>query len=78
MIRGSPSNVIKTALSRFERLNEETWLSMARDRSAALCICYPEDTARLAGTVVDRYLPAFQDLADGVRGRYGSRLEKLP
>lgn len=75
---GSPSDVIKASSSRFECLDEETWISMLRDCSAAPGIFDPEDTGRLADTVVDRYLPAFEHLADGIRGRYGDRLERIP
>lgn len=66
------------ACSMLSGVDRGTWMSMAKDRTAAPAVCDQEGTEQLVGVIIDRYLPAFQRLADGVRERYGDGLERLP
>lgn len=74
---GSPRDVLKASFTWLDCLDEETWLSMLRDRNTVTHIYDAKNAELLAGVIVDRYLPAFQRLADGVRNRYGDELDEL-
>ncbi len=65
---GSPRDVLKASFSWLDCLDEETWLSMLRDRNTVTHIYDAKNAELLASVIVSRYLPAFQRLADGVRG----------
>lgn len=74
---GSPRDVLKASFTWLDCLDEETWLSMLRDSNTVTHIYDAKNAELLAGVIVDRYLPAFQRLADGVRDRYGDELDEL-
>ena len=74
---GSPRTVLKAAYRYFDFVDEETWLHMLGDRNAISHIYDGEAMRRLVGTILERYIPAFQDLARDVVQRYGSELERI-
>ena len=74
---GSPRTVLKSAYRYFDFIDEETWLHMLKDRNAISHIYDREAMRRLVGTILERYIPAFQDLARDVVRRYGNELERI-
>lgn len=71
---GSPRDIIKTASSYYDFMDEETWLAMLRDRNNTARV-YDENAAKqLVATVIEHYIPEFVRLNDGLLGRYGDLL----
>lgn len=71
---GSPRDVIKAANSCYGFMDEETWLSMLRDRNSAAHV-YDANAAReLVSKVIDRYIPEFVRLDTGLFEKYGNLL----
>lgn len=71
---GSPRDIIKTASSYYDFMDEETWLAMLRDRNNTARV-YDENAAKqLVTTVIEHYIPEFVRLNDGLLGRYGDLL----
>ena len=58
-------------------MDETVWLDMLRDRNLSTHIYDCEEVRRLAGRVIDRYIPAFERMRDAVQTRYADVLREL-
>ena len=74
---GSPREIIKAAYAVYDFMDEIVWLDMLRDRNLSTHIYDCEEVRRLAGRVIDRYIPAFERMRDAVQTRYADVLCKL-
>ncbi len=74
---GSPREIIKAAYAVYDFMDETVWLDMLRDRNLSTHIYDGEEVRRLAGRVIDRYIPAFERMRDAVQTRYADVLCKL-
>lgn len=71
---GSPRDIIKTASSYYDFMDEETWLAMLRDRNNTAHV-YDENAAKQpVTTVIEHNIPEFVRLNDGLLSRYGDLL----
>ena len=71
---GSPREIITEAYSHFDFLDEETWLSMLRDRSSTTHIYDGEAATRLVNSILHQYIPEFERLESALLARYGVTL----
>lgn len=71
---GSPRDIIKASYGYFSFLDESLWLSMLRDRNNTAHAYDSEAAGKLVRTIIDAYIPAFQELEQGVLKRYGDVL----
>ena len=74
---GSPREIIKTAYSCFDFLDEEIWLQMLRDRNDTTHIYNQEAARQLVDKILDRYIQAFIVLEEKVEERYGSEVLEI-
>ena len=74
---GSPREIIKAAYAVYDFMDETVWLDMLRDRNLSTHIYDGVEVRRLAGRVIDRYIPAFERMRDAVQTRYADVLCKL-
>ena len=74
---GSPREMIKAAYAVYDFMDETVWLDMLRDRNLSTHIYDCEEVRRLAGRVIDRYIPAFERMRDAVQTRYADVLREL-
>lgn len=71
---GSPREIIKTAYSYFDFIEETVWLEMLRDRNDTTHI-YNQDAARqLVEKILNRYIQTFLMLEAKIEEKYGSEL----
>ncbi len=71
---GSPRDIIKASYATFDFLDEDLWLSMLRDRNAITHVYDESKERELVSAIIECYLPAFQQLKDGLEKRYGDWL----
>lgn len=71
---GSPRDIIKASYALFDFLDEDLWLSMLRDRNTITHVYDEAKERELVGAIIERYLPAFQQLKAGLEKRYGDWL----
>lgn len=71
---GSPRDILKAATALYDFMDEGTWLSMLRDRNNTAHAYDGDAAAALVATVLERYLPEFERLREGLLARYGSLL----
>lgn len=76
-VTGSPRDIIKAAVCYYDFLDEDTWLSMLRDRNNTAHVYDQQLAKQLVDLTISRYIPEFVRLRDGVVGRYGELLERL-
>lgn len=57
---GSPREILKTAFQVYDFIDEDIWLDMLKDRNSMGHIYDGNAARRLARTIIDAYLPAFQ------------------
>lgn len=75
---GSPRDILKSSVRYFGFLDEETWLTMLRERNN---IAHMYDAQKMRGLVqqiLDSYIQVFCDLRESVLLRYGTELEYIP
>lgn len=72
---GSPREIVKAASRYYGFIDEETWLAMLRDRNNSAHIYDGEAAAALVRTIIDRYIPEFTRLREGLVSRYGALLD---
>ena len=76
---GSPREIIKHAYRFFDFLDEEKWLRMLRDRNDTTHIYDAVLAQNLVTTVINDYIPAFEQLKQDILERYGEdQLNELP
>ena len=67
---GSPREIIKSAYSVYDFIEEQIWLSMLRDRNDMAHV-YDEKAAKnLVGSILDTYIPAFISLKENLLEYY--------
>lgn len=73
---GSPRDIIKAASAYYDFMDEETWLSMLRDRNNTAHVYDGVAAKRLTETIITRYIPELVNLRAGLLARYGEMLTK--
>ncbi len=71
---GSPRDIIKGSCALYDFVDESIWLSMLRDRNTIMHIYDEAKELELVNTIIERYIPAFQQLKEGLDKRYGELL----
>lgn len=74
---GSPRDVIKAANCYYDFVDEETWLSMLRDRNNTAHVYDRQLAKELVEKTITSYIPESVRLRDGVISRYGDTLAGL-
>lgn len=74
---GSPREILKAAYSIYPFMDEEIWLDMLRDRNGSTHIYDGEEAKRLVQRVIERYIPAFEELQSQIEARYAGILNEL-
>lgn len=71
---GSPREILKAAFRYFDWMDESTWLDMLRDRNDTIHLYDADLAQRLVGTIIERYIPAFERFNTEIQKRYGDML----
>ena len=74
---GSPRDILKAAYRYFAFFDEQVWLRMLADQNTTLHVYDANEARRLVSVVVSEYVPAFKDLDQAIRDKYGSVLEEI-
>ena len=74
---GSPREIIKQAYQYYPCIQEDVWLDMLSQRNDMAYIYDGNAANALAQEVIDRFVPAFNELEHSIRTRYGAILETL-
>lgn len=74
---GSPREIIKSAFSMYDFIDEEIWLAMLRERNNTTHIYDAEAALELVHHILDSYIPAFVKMQEEIDARYGGSLEEL-
>lgn len=74
---GSPRDIIKAAYRFFDCMDEDTWLCMLRDRNNTSHEYDSSKARALVDVIIERYIPEFQRVEDGLRERYGELLDRM-
>lgn len=74
---GSPREIIKAAYKCFDFINEEVWLSMLKERNNTAHIYDGEAAKKLTEKIVKEFIPAFEEMQEGIQAQYGANLERL-
>lgn len=74
---GSPRDIIKAAYRYFDCMGEDIWLCMLRDRHNTSHECDSSKARALVDVIIERYIPEFQRVEDGLRERYGELLDRM-
>lgn len=74
---GSPRDILKSAYTIYDFIDEEVWLSMLRSRNDMTHI-YNEDSAKeLVQIILKSYIPAFVLMKERIIEQYGMILDEL-
>ena len=71
---GSPRDIIKASFGIFDFLDEDTWLSMLRDRNNTARVYDGEAAKRLVSDIIERYIPEFVKMREELLRRYGAAI----
>ena len=74
---GSPREIIKQAYQYYPCIQEDVWLDMLSQRNNMAHIYDGNAANALAQEIIDRFIPAFNELEHSICTRYGSILETL-
>ena len=69
---GSPREILKVAFQVYDFVDEDVWIAMLRDRNNMSHIYDGNAARRLAQTIIDAYIPAFQRLEREIVKRYSA------
>lgn len=69
---GSPREILKTAFQVYDFVDEDVWIAMLRDRNNMSHIYDGNAARRLAQTIIDAYIPAFQRMEREIVKRYST------
>ena len=69
---GSPREILKTAFQVYDFVDEDLWIAMLRDRNNMSHIYDGHAARRLALTIIDAYIPAFQRMEREIVKRYST------
>ena len=73
----SPREILKAAYRYFTFIDDQIWLRMLTDRNTMAHIYDSGAARRLVTTIIEEYIPAFDDLGRSICDRYGSELERI-
>lgn len=71
---GSPREIIKAAYAVYDFMDEETWLSMLRDRNDMAHVYDEEAAKRLVKKILEEYIPTFVQLKDSLVEYYDGNI----
>ena len=74
-ISGSPREIIKASYEVYDFLEENTWISMLRDRYNMTHIYDGKEARELAQTILDCYIPTFVHMKEEIESRYQNLLD---
>lgn len=74
---GSPRDILKAAFRYYDFLDEDTWLSMLRDRNNTARVYDAESARSLIHVILDRYIPELQNVERALRERYGGEITRI-
>ena len=69
---GSPREILKAAFQVYDFVDEDLWIAMLRDRNNMSHIYDGNAARRLALTIIDAYIPAFQRMEREIVKRYSA------
>ena len=69
---GSPREILKVAFQVYDFVDEDVWIAMLRDRNNMSHIYDGNAARRLAQTIIDAYIPAFQRMEREIVKRYST------
>lgn len=69
---GSPREILKAAFQVYDFVDEDVWIAMLRDRNNMSHIYDGNAARRLALTIIDTYIPAFQRMEREIVKRYSA------
>lgn len=69
---GSPREILKAAFQVYDFVDEDLWIAMLRDRNNMSHIYDGNAARKLAQTIIDAYIPAFQRLEREIVKRYSA------
>lgn len=69
---GSPREILKVAFQVYDFVDEDVWIAMLRDRNNMSHIYDGNAARRLALTIIDTYIPAFQRMEREIVKRYST------
>ncbi len=69
---GSPREILKAAFQVYDFVDEDVWIAMLRDRNNMSHIYDGNAARKLAQTIIDAYIPAFQRLEREIVKRYSA------
>ena len=71
---GSPRDIIKAAYRYYDFMDEDVWLSMLHQRNETAHLYDAGAAQRLVHDVLERYIPEFARVQQGLEARYGDLL----
>ena len=74
---GSPREIIKAAYAVYEFIEEETWLSMLKERNNMTHIYDGNEAKELVKKIIDKYIPTFCLMKEEIENRYQEILDVL-
>ena len=69
---GSPREILNVAFQVYDFVDEDVWIAMLRDRNNMSHIYDGNAARRLALTIIDTYIPAFQRMEREIVKRYSA------
>lgn len=74
---GSPREILKTAYSVYDFINEDVWIEMLKSRNDMTHIYDGEAAKRLVNIILKKYIPEFLRMQTGILERYGDILQQI-
>jgi nucleotidyltransferase substrate binding protein (TIGR01987 family) len=74
---GSPREIIKAAYKCFDFIDEEIWLTMLKERNNTSHIYDGKAAEKLAAEIIEKFIPAFEEVKEGIEKQYGVNLQEL-
>lgn len=74
---GSPREIIKAAYAIYDFIDEDTWLSMLKERNNMTHIYDGNEARLLVGKIIDKYIPTFCLMKEEIENKYQNILETL-
>lgn len=71
---GSPREIIKTAYTVYDFIDENLWLSMLNSRNDMSHIYDGNAAKRMVGQILEQYIPAFEQMQKSIEKQYGQML----
>lgn len=71
---GSPREIIKTAYTVYDFIDEKLWLSMLNSRNDMSHIYDGNAAKRMVGQILEQYIPAFEQMQKSIEKQYGQML----